>query len=112
MAKKFIPRGNRSWPSIVGPAKLRASRAMARLEDLSRLAAEWVWETDAQGHITYLSERVKDSLGFIPEQIAGKTFQDLGVFIQKVATRISWIWSAPFATFASKPWINPATYEF
>ena len=83
MAKKFIPRGNRSWPSIVGPAKLRASRAMARLEDLSRLAAEWVWETDAQGHITYLSERVKDSLGFIPEQIAGKTFQDLGVFYTK-----------------------------
>jgi PAS domain S-box-containing protein len=83
MAKKFVPRGKRSWPSIAGSSKLRASRAMARLEDFSRLASEWVWETDAQGHITYLSERVKDSLGFIPEQIAGKTFKDFGVFYTK-----------------------------
>ncbi|MFC1756758.1 PAS domain-containing protein [Patescibacteria group bacterium] len=34
---------------------------------------DWVWEVDTQGVYTYSSPRVKDLLGFSPEEVVGKT---------------------------------------
>jgi PAS domain S-box-containing protein len=34
---------------------------------------DWVWETGTEGHYTYISPRIKDVLGYEPEEIIGKT---------------------------------------
>ena len=65
----------RSWPSISGSEKERATEAFRRLEDLTRLISDWVWETDGENKFTYVSERIIDRLGLHPVQVIGKTFQ-------------------------------------
>lgn len=70
----------RSWPSISGSEKERATEAFRRLEDLTRLISDWVWETDGENKFTYVSERIIDRLGLHPVQVIGKTFDDIGIF--------------------------------
>ena len=38
---------------------------------------EWVWEVDINGVYTYASEQVSSILGYLPEEIIGKTPFDL-----------------------------------
>jgi signal transduction histidine kinase len=70
----------RSWPSISGAPEERATEAFRRLEDMTRLISEWVWETDADGVITYVSERMFERLGRHPMQVMGMKFTDFGRF--------------------------------
>lgn len=70
----------RNWPSITGTETHRAREAFRRLEDMTRLISDWVWETDAEGQLTYVSERIIDRLGVHPVQVMGKTLFDIGVF--------------------------------
>ncbi len=44
----------------------------ARFRDVALASADWVWEMDAQGNYTYCSDRVRDVLGYTPEEIIGK----------------------------------------
>lgn len=90
------PRQRRDWPSLVGTDKQRASRGLARLEDITRMISEWVWEADPQGRITYVSERVSEQLGFLPMQLVGKRFSDLGVFENKRGEPMEPDWVHPF----------------
>jgi PAS domain S-box-containing protein len=39
---------------------------------LTEEISEWIWETDIDGNYTYVSPRVKDLLGYDPEDIIGK----------------------------------------
>jgi len=48
-------------------------RFQALVEDIN----DWVWEVDARGRYTYASPKVKDILGYEPEEIIGKTPFDL-----------------------------------
>jgi PAS domain S-box-containing protein len=48
-----------------------------RLHDLALTTADWIWEVDAHGRYTACSDRVKDVLGFTPEEIVGRTPFDL-----------------------------------
>ncbi|HEV2426139.1 MAG TPA: PAS domain S-box protein [Terriglobia bacterium] len=48
-----------------------------RLSSLIDSSHEWVWEVDAKGVYTYASPRVKDLLGYEPEEVIGKTPFDL-----------------------------------
>lgn len=73
-------RRSRSWPSISGSEEERATEAFRRLEDLTRLISDWVWETDTNNNFTYVSERIIDRLGTHPVQVIGKSFDDIGVF--------------------------------
>lgn len=70
----------RSWPSITGSESERATEAFRRLEDLTRLISDWVWETDENNTFTYVSERIIDRLGSHPVQVVGKSFDDIGIF--------------------------------
>ena len=70
----------RNWPSIVGSEEERAREAFRRLEDMTRLISDWVWETDADGQITYVSERIIDRLGVHPIQALGKSLDEIGTF--------------------------------
>jgi diguanylate cyclase (GGDEF)-like protein/PAS domain S-box-containing protein len=51
----------------------------ARFRDFAEAASDWLWETDAAGRFTYLSERHAVVLGVAPEERLGKTRWELGL---------------------------------
>jgi len=58
----------------------QTERALAESRERLKAFAEnpdWVWETDAAGLYTYASPRVRDFLGYAPEEVIGKTPFDL-----------------------------------
>ena len=71
----------RNWPSIAGSQQERATEAFRRLEDMTRLISDWVWETDENDLITYVSERIIDRLGAHPVQVIGEKFDNIGSFL-------------------------------
>ena len=56
-----------------------------RLEDLALTTADWMWEVDASGRYTACSGRVRDVLGYTPQEIIGRTPFDLMVEEDAVA---------------------------
>jgi PAS domain S-box-containing protein len=48
-----------------------------RLRDLIETTSDWIWEVDKNGVYTYASQRVRDILGYEPEEVVGKTPFDL-----------------------------------
>jgi PAS domain S-box-containing protein len=48
-----------------------------RFQDMVEQIYDWVWEVDTGGQYTYVSLRVKDMLGYEPEEVLGKTPFDL-----------------------------------
>ncbi len=54
---------------------LRASEEKFR--SLVETTSDFVWEVDCNGVYTYVSPRVRDLLGFTPEEVVGKTAFDL-----------------------------------
>ncbi len=43
-----------------------------RFRDIAEAAGEFLWETDPEGHFTYLTERVIETFGYPPEQLVGR----------------------------------------
>jgi PAS domain S-box-containing protein len=56
---------------LAGEQALRESEK--RLQDLVLATGDWIWEVDAQGRYISCSERVRDVLGFLPEEVIGRT---------------------------------------
>lgn len=48
-----------------------------RFRDLVETTTDWIWETDADFRYTYVSPRIKDLLGYRPEELIGKTPFDM-----------------------------------
>jgi diguanylate cyclase (GGDEF)-like protein/PAS domain S-box-containing protein len=48
-----------------------------RFRSLVESSSDWIWEVDAEGRYVYASPKVKDLLGYDPEEILGKTPFDL-----------------------------------
>jgi PAS domain S-box-containing protein len=48
-------------------------RSEQRFRDLTLSIGDWIYETDADFRVTYCSDRVRDILGFEPEEIVGHT---------------------------------------
>ncbi|MBI9083602.1 MAG: PAS domain S-box protein [Desulfobacterales bacterium] len=44
-----------------------------RFRDITHSMADWIWEVDEDGKYTYVSDTVKTSLGYLPEELIGKT---------------------------------------
>jgi len=55
--------------------KLRLSEE--RFRDITFSMADWIWEIDKNGIYTFASGKVKEILGYMPEEIIGKTPFDL-----------------------------------
>ena len=70
----------RSWPSLGSDPKTRAAEALTRLEDITRLVSDLVWETDADLRLTYVSENSYEIFGVLPLQVEGKRLSELGEF--------------------------------
>jgi PAS domain S-box-containing protein len=69
---------------------LRASED--RFRSLVETTSDWIWEVDKNGVYTYVSPKIRDILGYEPEEILGKTPFDLMPAVE--AKRISDIFSA------------------
>jgi PAS domain S-box-containing protein/putative nucleotidyltransferase with HDIG domain len=48
-----------------------------RYRNLLETTSDWIWACDQDGRYTYSSPRVKNLLGFKPEEIVGKTLMDI-----------------------------------
>jgi diguanylate cyclase (GGDEF)-like protein/PAS domain S-box-containing protein len=48
-------------------------QSLKRFEDVSKNISDWIWEVDKEGRYTYVSAKVKDFLGYEPEEILGHT---------------------------------------
>lgn len=62
-------------------ARRQAEQALrfseARFRDITFSSSDWIWETDEAGNYIYASGRVKDVLGYQPEELIGKSLFDL-----------------------------------
>lgn len=94
--KKENQRKPRRWPSVSGTPEERASKGLERLEDISRLISEWVWEADAEGRLVFVSERMTQVLGYIPQEIYGKSFDQLGFFCNSFGEKTAPDLTKPF----------------
>ncbi len=75
----------------------RAQANATRFKDLVESSSDWVWEVDTRGTYTYVSPKVKDVLGYAPEDVLGRTPFDLmppaeaervkAIFAEVVASR-------------------------
>ncbi len=54
-----------------------------RFRNLLETSCDWIWETDQDGRYTYSSPRVKDMLGYAPEEMLHKSLIDIVVPQQK-----------------------------
>jgi PAS domain S-box-containing protein len=71
--------------SQVASYQARIVQLEQRLDDLTRLVSDLVWDIDANLRVTYISERVFDILGFIPHELIGKRILELGAFEDEAA---------------------------
>jgi len=58
-------------------AESKLATATGRLEDISRLVSDWIWETDRDLVLTSVSARVSDVLGYHPLELVGRRLGDL-----------------------------------
>ncbi|WP_316975773.1 EAL domain-containing protein [Shumkonia mesophila] len=74
--------------------------ALRRLDDITRLVSDWVWETDDTLKLTYLSFRIFEVLGFHSLELMGRRLSDLGTFMAEDGTPIGINWQTPFRDVA------------
>ncbi|MGE9294698.1 MAG: PAS domain-containing protein [Puniceicoccales bacterium] len=55
----------------------RIEESERRFRDISNAAGEYIWESDINGCFTYVTERVKDVLGYTPGEFIGMHHVDL-----------------------------------
>lgn len=84
----------------VPPANPRLPMLEKRLEDLTRLVSDWIWETDADLHFTFVSHRVFDILGCHPIDLLGASFESIGRFTDAKHADGGHDWSQPFRDLA------------
>lgn len=96
MVHAYKTRKPRNWPSFPGNAEERATGALSRLEDISRLVTEIIWEADENQVLTFVSERAFEVLGLLPQQLVGSKLCDLGTFYLPSGDEGAPNWSNPF----------------
>ncbi|GAG81180.1 unnamed protein product [marine sediment metagenome] len=48
-----------------------------QFRNLTEITSDWIWEVDKYGFYTYVSPKIRDMLGYEPEEIIGQTPFDL-----------------------------------
>ena len=75
---------------------VRVAEVQRRLDDLTRLVSDWVWETDEEFRLTFVSARHFEVLGFHPHEVVGRSLEDLGEFEWGAGRRADRRWRSPF----------------
>jgi PAS domain S-box-containing protein len=68
-----------------------------KYQNLIETTSDWVWEVDADGRYTYVSPRIKDLLGYEPEEVLNKTPFDL--MTPEEAKRVKKIFASAVADY-------------
>ncbi|OUR75710.1 hypothetical protein A9Q83_17080 [Alphaproteobacteria bacterium 46_93_T64] len=61
-------------------AETRLRLEKRRFLDITRAASDWIWETNAHGEITFVSDRAIQAVGLPPLLLKGKLLTELGTF--------------------------------
>jgi PAS domain S-box-containing protein len=61
--------------AVSGNGKIEEAlrKSEERFRSLTESTSDWIWETDKDGRYTYSSPKIKDLLGYEPEEVIGKT---------------------------------------
>ena len=97
---------NGKWEIIESSERKRADEALQESEEkfrsLVETTSDWIWMVDKNGVYTYVSPKVKDILGYNPEEVIGKTPFDF--MLSEEVKRIGEKFSAIVAS--KKPFAN------
>lgn len=66
--------------TLEAEAVTNSVRAESRFQDVIRSASDWVWETDRNLNISYISNRISDAIETSPETLKGRYLFTLGTF--------------------------------
>lgn len=66
--------------TLEADAVMQSARTEARFQDVIRSASDWVWETDENLNITYVSSRISEALETPPGALIGKHLFAIGEF--------------------------------
>ncbi len=66
--------------TLEAEAVIGAAQTEARFQDIIRSASDWVWETDVNLNLTYVSSRISETLEMPPGSLMGRNIFALGVF--------------------------------
>ncbi|WP_260955869.1 bifunctional diguanylate cyclase/phosphodiesterase [Pseudomonas citri] len=66
----------RQYTSLLAHRKA-LERSEERFRDIAEVSSDWLWEVDAHGTLTYLSERFEQVTGFSPAEWLGKPLHQL-----------------------------------
>ncbi|NQV99072.1 MAG: PAS domain-containing protein [Rhodospirillales bacterium] len=69
-----------SWQIKSKDPKAAINEYRGMLNDLTRLISDWVWETDTDFRLTYVSEKILQSLGIPVDDALGKKITQFGTF--------------------------------
>jgi len=67
--------------SLSGRLRQQIGAAQERLNDVTRLVSDWIWETGADLMLLAVSPRVSELLGYHPRELTGRSLLDLGRFV-------------------------------
>ncbi|MCP5370758.1 MAG: EAL domain-containing protein [Hyphomicrobiales bacterium] len=74
----------------------KAIRALRRLDDITRLASDWVWETDSELRLSFVSPRAQELLGYHPLELVGRSLLDVGRFVDEQGRDLEPTWRTAF----------------
>ncbi|MGB8275642.1 MAG: ATP-binding protein [Alphaproteobacteria bacterium] len=63
----------------------KSRESQGRLDDILRSTSDWVWESDAEGALTFISDRITEILGRPPATLVGRRLLDFGRFPDRPA---------------------------
>ena len=66
--------------TLEAEAVIGAARTEVRFQDIIHSPSDWVWETDVDLNLTYVSSRISETLEVPPGSLIGRNIFALGVF--------------------------------
>ena len=66
--------------TLEAEAVMQSARTETRFQDVIRSASDWVWETDDNLNLTYVSNRIAEALEAPPSAVVGRHLFSLGEF--------------------------------
>ena len=75
--------------SLSGRLRQQIGAAQERLDDVTRLVSDWIWETGPDLMLNAVSPRVSELLGYHPRELTGKSLLDLGRFVDDQSEEVA-----------------------
>ncbi|HES76934.1 MAG TPA: response regulator, partial [bacterium] len=101
-ARSQLNQLNESLDRQVHERAVALRESEVRFRNLVETSSDWIWEVNAHGVYTYASPKIFDLLGYLPEEVIGKTPFDL--MPADEAQRMAALFSANIA--AGKGFVN------